>query len=321
MNKIASTRMDTHCLKWPSTLKLLRGERQALGALYLLSAIVSVTGNSLIIAAILKSTCLRKLTNMPLLNLCFADLIVGCLANPLGAFVLWYEFYAKGTCQLNLTVAFIACFSCVASILLLTLLSLDRYIKIVHFVRYSKWVTRKRLFFSITVCWIFAFISGHLFISRIKSIYTNTFLFGIALFCFSLVIIFYFMIFKRVRSRSATVQLRRSVPAWNPTSQENQQKQRDMRFHVQIAKNLLVIIVTFVCVWTPFVTVLMFRYFLSPELGGLYTSLYHWFLWLGFANSSLNPIIHNMKNRTIQKQIYKMLGIRQSEDTTKPSSA
>ncbi|XP_015598849.1 alpha-1A adrenergic receptor [Cephus cinctus] len=128
----------------------------ALEALALLSVILlTVGGNTLVIAAIASSPSLRAPTHSLIVNLACADLILGLTVLPLSASRELRGSWGLGPLTCSLWAALdVLC--CTASILSLCGISVDRYIGVSRPLSYSRVVTTRRVRATIATIWLLA---------------------------------------------------------------------------------------------------------------------------------------------------------------------
>ena len=198
--------------------------------------ISAVCGNLLILAAIYIDKTLQTLTNAFIVNLACADFLLAVLGMPftLASSITYDWIFGSEWCIIN---GMANSLFCVASILTLAAVSVDRYIAILHPFRYSMWMTRKTVTGMITYIWLHSFViaimpaagwSNYTFL-RMESICTvhwdqsisyTLFLFSFCFFVPLAVIMFtYYKIF-----RTANKQSKRVVPVTgqivSPTEQD-----------------------------------------------------------------------------------------------------
>uniref|UniRef100_A0AAN0N814 G protein-coupled receptor n=1 Tax=Polyphagotarsonemus latus TaxID=1204166 RepID=A0AAN0N814_9ACAR len=123
--------------------------------LYSLS-LLTFLGNAIVVHAIRTERKLRTVSNMYILSLAIADLIVGAIVMPISStYVLTKEWiFGRSICQFWLIVDYSAS---TASIFNLLILSLDRYYSIKNPLKYLRKRTKKRALAMICVVWLISF--------------------------------------------------------------------------------------------------------------------------------------------------------------------
>ena len=130
-------------------------------------AVVTVVGNGLVIFLIITRRNLRTTTNWFVLSLAVADLGVGALLYPL------FSFYSliRGETFLNdaRKIAFVVgVLFLSASVTNLCALTLDRYLAVVHPLRYVTFMTKKRVALLVSAAWgVASTLSASSFLSHV----------------------------------------------------------------------------------------------------------------------------------------------------------
>eukprot|EP00794_Sanderia_malayensis_P017299 gene17299-19031_t len=306
---------SSRCVKWPSTVDMNIHERWVLGCSYSLCSLFSMSGNLLVVIAILTTRQLRTQSNLLVVNLCVADLLVGGLAGPLSAYVLWYDINDDANCSFDMAVGFVIAFCCSASILLLVLLCIDRYLRIVHFNKYKLWMMRgRRIAAAVAIFWIIAATLAALFVADINTRFMDLIMVGTAAFSFVMMVCLYSLIFRTVAKQSKAVKSHGMAGPQSSCAEgradrpgverkKTSQTNPGISFHMHLAKSFFIINVTFFLCWAPFLSILVLRREMYRNGKDVNTSVYHWCLLIGYLNSTLNPIIYNARNRGIRARI------------------
>ncbi|GFR58392.1 octopamine receptor 1 [Elysia marginata] len=129
-----------------------------LSSLLLASVLFMVlVGNCLVVAAVATSRKLRTVTNVFIVNLACADLLLGVFVLPFSAVLEVKDRWVFGNiwCQVWLAVDV---WLCTASILNLCCISLDRYLAITRPIRYPGLMSARRAKTLVACVWIFSFL-------------------------------------------------------------------------------------------------------------------------------------------------------------------
>ncbi|XP_036451439.1 trace amine-associated receptor 6-like [Colossoma macropomum] len=271
--------------------------------LYIILSCVSVCTvlfNLLVIISISHFKQLHTPTNMLILSLAVADLLVGLFVMPLKTMQLfdscWY--LGKLACSIS---EIITGLLVLASLYNLVFIAVDRYVAITDPMFYSRTITVYKMSVCIFLGWtfcllyviIFMYFNDHLTPSQMytrcygECIVFVQFSWVIAnmLFFFlvpcSIIIILYSLIFKVARHQAKAVRAVR-----NGASNNNGPKVSSSS-ETKAAKTLGIVISFFFAFWIPF-------YISSLSVKSLTTLSMVWtvFTWLMFSNSFVNPLIY-----------------------------
>ncbi|XP_044755435.1 octopamine receptor Oamb [Coccinella septempunctata] len=125
-------------------------------ALALLNVMV-IAGNCLVIAAVLYSSKLHSVTNLFIVSLAVADLLVGVAVLPFSTGRELFKVWIFGNVWCKIWLA-LDVWMCTASILNLCAISLDRYVAVTRPITYPSIMSRKRAKWLIAGLWILSFV-------------------------------------------------------------------------------------------------------------------------------------------------------------------
>uniref|UniRef100_A0A8C4WNC9 D(1B) dopamine receptor n=1 Tax=Gopherus evgoodei TaxID=1825980 RepID=A0A8C4WNC9_9SAUR len=306
------------------------------GSLLSLLILWTLFGNVLVCVAIIRFRHLRsKVTNIFIVSLAISDLLVALLVMPWKAVAEVAGYWPFGA-FCNVWVAFdIMCST--ASILNLCVISMDRYWAISSPFRYERKMTQRVALVMISMAWalsvLISFIPVQLNWHRgIGTTWTScdsslnrTYAISSSLISFYIPVAIMLVTYTRIY-RIAQVQIRRisSLERAAEHAQSCRSNRVDCHHHTslktsirketKVLKTLSVIMGVFVCCWLPFFILnCMVPFCESPPndphagLPCVSETTFNIFVWFGWANSSLNPIIYAF-NADFRKVFSNLLG-------------
>lgn len=335
--------MDVNYTVVDSSLTRRNSSKRVLTGCFLsLLILTTLLGNTLVCAAVTKFRHLRsKVTNFFVISLAISDLLVAILVMPWKAATEIMGFWPFGT-FCNIWVAFdIMCST--ASILNLCVISVDRYWAISSPFRYERKMTHKVAFIMIGVAWtlsvLISFIPVQLNWHKAQSAsYINlngtyeedncdsslnrTYAISSSLISFyipvAIMLVTYTRIYriaqKQIRRISAleraaeSAKNRHSSMGNNSTIECESSFKMSFKRETKVLKTLSVIMGVFVCCWLPFFILnCMVPFCESADFPCINPTIFDVFVWFGWANSSLNPIIYAF-NADFRKAFTILLG-------------
>ncbi|NXS57463.1 DRD1C protein, partial [Brachypteracias leptosomus] len=299
-------------------------------ALVFLLILSTLLGNTLVCVAVLKFRHLRsKVTNLFVVSLAVSDLLVAVLVMPWKAAAELLGFWPFGA-FCDVWVAFdIMCST--ASILNLCIISVDRYWAIANPFRYERKMTWRVAFIMVGVAWLLSLFISFLPVQlewhkdrellsqqepgfntteeeeNCDSSLNRTYAISSSLISFyipvAIMVVTYTRIFRIARRQIRRISsLERAVEhAPNcPSSHCPREASLKSSFkkETKVLKTLSIIMGVFVFCWLPFFVLNCVVPFCNLDLGEpgelpcVSETIFNIFVWFGWANSSLNPIIY-----------------------------
>ncbi|NXP12605.1 DRD5L protein, partial [Thinocorus orbignyianus] len=321
----------------PRALRALTG--CLLGALVL----GTLVGNALVCLAVLRFPHLRaKATNWFVLSLAISDLCVALLVMPWKAVTeVAGGSWLFGSRFCDTWVAFdIMCST--ASILHLCIISLDRYWAIASPFRYERRMTRPLACTMIALAWalsiLISFVPVQLHWHKVKDVgppgssapgtprcdvsLNRTYAVTSSLISFyipvAVMVITYTRIYRIAQAQIRRIStLERAGGQWPPQGKEPTPSslRSSLRKETKVLQTLSVIMGVFVCCWLPFFLLNCLLPFCQPDHEGpspcVGQTTFNIFVWFGWANSSLNPVIYAF-NADFRRAFSSLLGCRGS---------
>uniref|UniRef100_A0A667XT33 Histamine H2 receptor n=1 Tax=Myripristis murdjan TaxID=586833 RepID=A0A667XT33_9TELE len=277
--------------------------------------LLTISGNVLVCLAVCASRRLRCLTNCFIVSLAITDLLLGLLVLPFSALSLLSDEWLLGPDFCNLYIC-MDVMLCTASILNLLAISVDRYLAVTMPLRYASVVLPWRVAMVMACVWTVSIAVSFLPIQmgwntpdgkvqnhrpedsdkECKFELNRPYVLIDSLFTFYLPLVAMCWTYLRIL-RIARAQAKRIISARPALA---------LREH-KATVTLAAVIGAFVVCWLPYFimfTVMGLREQL--EQGTLYSVV----LWLGYANSALNPVLYAALNRDFRSAYARLLKCR-----------
>ncbi|OCT71789.1 D(1C) dopamine receptor-like [Xenopus laevis] len=316
--------------------------RALTGLLLSLLILSTLLGNTLVCLAVIKFRHLRsKVTNFFVISLAVSDLFVALLVMPWKAVTEVAGYWLFGA-FCDTWVAFdIMCST--ASILNLCIISLDRYWAIASPFRYERKMTQRVAFIMIGVAWTLSILISFIPVQlswhksqeadkELKAInhtencdssLNRTYAISSSLISFYIPVVIMIGTYTRIY-RIAQTQIRRissleraveHAQSAHPDCVNENSLKTSFRKETKVLKTLSIIMGVFVFCWLPFFVLNCMIPFCHMSLPGqnepeppcVSETTFNIFVWFGWANSSLNPVIYAF-NADFRKAFTTILG-------------
>ncbi|XP_072563360.1 5-hydroxytryptamine receptor 4 [Paramormyrops kingsleyae] len=295
--------------------------RLALYSLLLACIGSTVLGNLLVVLAIAYFRRLRSATNTFIMSLAVADLLVGLVVMPCSAVRTvdgcWY--FGPALCRLHSSLDVMLCS---ASIFHLSCIAFDRYHAVCHPLLYASRMSRGRVAVLLGLCWaVPLLISFGPITLRLHEVAVEpalphdsclflvnpTYAVVASLVAFYLpmtsMLVAYWKIYRVARRQAMQISaLENQVTAQDMGAGKHQRA--SLWRERKAAKTLGIIMGAFLLFWLPFFTTNIVDPFIEYRTAGLVWDI---FLWLGYANSSLNPFLYGFFNRSFRRAFVMIL--------------
>ncbi len=294
-------------------------------------------GNILVISAPAVNRKLRNVTGLFIVSLATADLLLGVIVLPFSAIFEIRRYWDFGPILCNIYVAFDVMF-CTASILNLFAISIDRYIAITDPMTYQQKMTKSRALIIIAIFWVVALLISFLPVHlgwntddgnvqnyddptscALKSNPWYSLIDGILLFFLPLTIMgcLYFRILLIARKQARTINAQSvritnqhhttsngGSPDANHHHHHHHTKQSSVVDEHRATKMLATIMSCFIVCWVPYFSIFTFIPLFNADVP---KPLYMVALWLGYFNSTLNPLLYAALNGEFRRAFRKLL--------------
>ncbi|KAK2589130.1 hypothetical protein KPH14_001953, partial [Odynerus spinipes] len=327
-----------------STLKIYRSDWRFLFVSVII-VIAGGLGNTLVCLAVVLDRKLHNLTNYFLLSLAIADLLVSLFVMPMSAIPGFLGYWPLGIvwCNIYVTCDVLACS---ASIMHMCFISVGRYLGIRNPLRSRSTYTKRLVVLKITAVWLLALLTSS-FITVLGLIdpinimpeTTTCVINNRIFFIFGSLIAFYIPMIIMVASYVLTIQLLRKKARFiaetsdddfslgrsigrfvsKKSPYENTRSPRSFNGKVsrrilaanaiaskqKASKVLGLVFFTFVLCWAPFFA--LNTLFAACPNCFVPRHVTDTFLWLGYASSTINPIIYTIFNKTFRAAFIRLL--------------
>ncbi|XP_069486334.1 trace amine-associated receptor 1-like [Ambystoma mexicanum] len=285
--------------------------------------VATLIGNVLVVISIAYFKQLRSSTHYFVLSLAVADFLVGVTVMPYSMIRTiegcWH--FGNLFCQFHssLDVMF-----CTASILHLSCIAFDRYYAVCNPLLYGYKMSSQRVAALIVTCWIVPVLISFvpimlglhmqgiesvlpenicvLLVNRVYAVCASSVAFYLPML---LMLSAYWKIYKAARKQALQIHAIEKQVSSPGTTQGK--RKYSMRRERKAAKTLGVIISIFLAFWTPFFTANVVDPFIGYRTGMV---VWEVFIWLGYVNSAINPLLYGFFHRSFRKAFLIIIGGR-----------
>ncbi|XP_005993445.3 histamine H2 receptor [Latimeria chalumnae] len=276
--------------------------------------VITIFGNVVVCLAVGFDRKLRSLTNCFIVSLAITDLLLGLLVLPFSAVKELSSEWYFGSIFCNIYIS-LDVMLCTASILNLFMISLDRYYAVTAPLRYAMLATPFRVAVAMVFIWVvslmLSFLPIHLGWNTLNSTVQNvdhetectfelnkvyvlvdalgTFYIPLVIMCIT-----YYRIFKIAREQAKRI---------NNLTCCNSIRQTTVKEH-KATVTLAIVMGAFIICWFPYFTVFTYEGIRGIRINPTSSSIV---LWLGYTNSTLNPILYAALNRDFRTAYQRLL--------------
>ncbi|XP_029707078.1 somatostatin-like receptor F_48D10.1 [Takifugu rubripes] len=279
--------------------------------IYITVFVVGLTGNTLAIYVVLRYAGMKTVTNIYILNLAVADelYIVG-LPFLATQNVLSYWPFGSFLCRVVMTADSMNQFT---SIFCLTVMSIDRYLAVVHPIRSTKWRHPRVAKVVSAAVWAVSFVvvlpvvifsdvqetfnSCNMIWPEPKNVWSTAFILYTAMVGFFgpllIICLCYLLIVIKVKSSGERVGFTK--------------RRRSER---KVTQMVVVIVVVFVLCWLPFFIINMVNLVVIIPESSTTAGIYFFAVVLSYANSCANPVLYGFLSDNLKQNFKKVLCVR-----------
>ena len=253
--------------------------------------VTSIIGNTLVIAAILRTSSLRSPSMILLCSLALSDILVGFLVQP-----LWISNELTKIRSLNQVVSAMAFAVCGVSLSTMTTISLDRFLALHYHMRYRSLMTTHRAMHIAGSLWLISFLLSLLSIWKSgANHFAMVTAFGIIV-CLIVTTICYIQIYQIVRRHQLQIHAQQqAVESFNAGNNQSMQRSTKSAF------NTFIYYLVMILCYTPlFITTALIA---NPR--HRWTSAWNFADTVAFMNSSINPFLYCWRMRELRAAVLK----------------
>ena len=251
--------------------------------------LISIIGNTLVLATISRTPSLRSPSTILLSSLAVSDIFVGLVAQPV--YIAYHLTEKDSLYQAGSTVSF---FALGVSLATMTAISVDRFAALHYHMRYSNLMTTQRALYISATLWLVIFLSS--WVSFWSTIAYYSVIAASITLCLFLSIYCYIRIYRIVRHHQ--LQITNQQMALEINSENNQNMLRSTKS----AKNTFIYYAVMLLCYTP----LFIGVSVSVSVP-VYDSSKAWIFveTVAFMNSSINPFLYCWRLRELRTAVVK----------------
>jgi len=251
--------------------------------------LISILGNALVLAAIIRTPSIRSTHMIMLCSLAVSDLLVGLIAQPL--------FIADELTKdplINNLVVMVAYSVCGVSLLTMTTLSVDRFLALYYHMRYATLVTKSRVKFALIIIWLLNFLASGLYFWNRR---LHSFLLGVSTATYFVISTFtYIRIYLIVRKHHSLIHIQQQrVQSSNTGNNSNIGRLKRSAF------NIFLFYIALLFCYCP-IYILLTVIATSGKDSQAEWSFAHTAV---FMNSSINPLLYCWRLRELRAAVVK----------------
>ncbi|XP_041259061.1 histamine H2 receptor-like [Onychostruthus taczanowskii] len=292
------------------------------GLVLTLIDVVTLLGNTVVFLCPVVEKRLRTVTYMFIMSLATADFLVACLVMP---FSIIYEvtgMWLFGKLFCKVWISFDVMF-CTASIVTLCFISLDRYCSVVTPYHYSRRMSRGRCIVMTCTVWVYSSLISFLpvmqgwneipgvdFDAGRECIFVTNWVFAIVASALAFFLPFmvmcsmYFFIYRASRLKATRIMSQTLEIHYHP----NSKRQNHLQLENKATRTISIIISVFVLCWLPyFVLNVWLAARGTDSTSTVLLGTFKIITWLGYCNSTINPLLYAFLNRDFQHALRKLL--------------
>ena len=262
---------------------------------YGLAGLATIIGNAIVLWLVASYRSLRTISNLFLTSLAAADFLVGLVIDPAWALIRCLGYNADTYAQnYGKAIDFLWIHTTVATTFNLCCVSLDRYIAIIHPLRYQDFLTNRRCYVLIATVWFMSLLlpCSRFLVHDVSGLSTLYISFTVITILIPMTIIVFcsIRILKVAAEQSYTIKLTNSN--W-----KNQHVFKRTKKNFKAAKTVGIVVGLFVICWMPCL-ITSFAHYFSKKIShySVYYTVWTSVETVAFASSAVNPWVYCLRN-------------------------
>ena len=313
-------------------------------------SLVTIPGNILVCLAVLKTSNknIRNPFNYFVLSLAVADLVVGCVTEPMAVYVHVKEALQAHVEHIELEVLHMSYFiSCTTSVLSICLLGIERYVAITSPLKFRLFFSVRRFFLLAAVVWFISIALSSIYLVTTYTTYALIFSTNAVVWTLGVSIFTYTKILRRFneRLRNTTIHRKehalkttlksvddgtpstesrgspsRSSTALPPVNEKNKSESPPNPWHVKLTKTYFVIISIFLaCYFPACVIIYTMKWCITCSCVTLQYLQDLQFVIIA-VQSALNPFVYAFRFKRFRQAVLQILHCRPKSRSTLQSA-
>ena len=269
--------------------------------------ISSVIGNSLVIYLVWRKVTLRSPTYLLISFLAISDLLTSLFGQT--SYCISLTILKDLPCNLVGAIAFMNVANCVSSLLLLSLIARDRYLRVSKRQNYLDYTSNRFAITASLACYLVGMLVASLFffhdgIIQISSTFAAA---AVATSSFIYICLKSRQVTKVVKDHVQQMQANRQ----NTSASERSALARSFNIEKSVNKSIFLVIILFFVSWTPSIILMAIftaYHVLNEPIPDGYRIAFVWGSTVGYLNGALNHIIYSYRYDAIGREIRRMVG-------------
>ena len=296
--------------------------------LNMIIAIISTTGNATVIYVVVTVRRLHSPTNWLLAAMALSDLFSALIGQTVYSVYLSFLSHTSD-CAHERTGVYISAMTCGTSLLLLCMITRDRYLHVAKGLRYRDFTGNKQILFLVLLSWLIGSTVAVTFAlsGQWQQILGNICFSSLGFSCFLYIVITYRRLRQMLRNHFSTSTanastddpsssnhagrgLRRKPSEREMKKRDTESRRKQLSAEKSSNRSVLMIVSLFAAVWFPFLAVMLICFVFIMFGLVIPVSLRVAFVWssiLSYVNGAINPMIYATRYKELGREMKRVL--------------